>query len=246
MDGNKRIFYFSPTGNCRNIAYGIADGDEITDLTLPSGRSPAVFSENDDCVFVFPVYNRSVPDVCAEYLKKADGHGAKATFICVYGGVTKGKSLFRVAALAKKSDFRPEKGIYVAAEHCYCDKNKIAPVQEKLPKIVSFLNGENGDGKKFRLKKLKNFSTLQKYLKIFTGKCTFSAEKCSSCGKCLVVCPTGAIRNDLTADSDCILCSACVNACPVKARKIRFNLPFLKNVLNALSKDGKTEFFLFE
>lgn len=245
MDGNKRIFFFSPTGNCRDIAYGIAAaGDEITDLTLPSGRSPTVFSEDDDCVFVFPVYNRSVPCICAEYLKKADGHGARATFICVYGGVTKGKSLFRVAALAKKFGFRPEKGIYVTAEHCYCDKNKIAPVREKLPEIVSFLNGES-DGKKYRLKESNNLSFLQKYLKIFTGKCTFSAEKCSSCGKCLAVCPTDAVKKDRSADSDCILCSACVKLCPAKARKIKFTFPFMKNLLNALSKDGKTEFFSF-
>ncbi len=53
--------------------------------------------------------------------------------------------------------------------------------------------------------------------------------KCTQCGACVVVCPTGALRIDdrqaqsVVFDADrCIACELCVPACPPRAMKVRF------------------------
>ena len=48
-------------------------------------------------------------------------------------------------------------------------------------------------------------------------------NKCINCGKCVRVCPVGAIdpSNIKTADkTKCISCMGCIAACPVHARKL--------------------------
>ncbi len=54
-------------------------------------------------------------------------------------------------------------------------------------------------------------------------------DKCTHCGHCVVVCPTGALRVDdresqvVVFDSDqCIACELCVAACPPRAMRVRF------------------------
>lgn len=55
--------------------------------------------------------------------------------------------------------------------------------------------------------------------KIATSAPTVDSNKCINCGKCIEVCPTGAIISPFKVDVvACIQCCACVKVCPVKAR----------------------------
>lgn len=53
-------------------------------------------------------------------------------------------------------------------------------------------------------------------------------EKCTSCGACTDICPSGALyierpSMEVKFDSDnCIVCQMCVKVCPVKAMEVRF------------------------
>lgn len=53
-------------------------------------------------------------------------------------------------------------------------------------------------------------------------------ERCTSCGACTAICPTGALRlvrpsMQVEFDRDeCVLCQLCVTACPVKAMEVHF------------------------
>ncbi len=53
-------------------------------------------------------------------------------------------------------------------------------------------------------------------------------EKCTECGACITICPTGALRMEqesrhIIFDADkCIACEACVPVCPPRAMELTF------------------------
>ncbi|MFA5355893.1 MAG: NIL domain-containing protein [Candidatus Omnitrophota bacterium] len=53
-------------------------------------------------------------------------------------------------------------------------------------------------------------------------------SKCTDCGACVPICPTGALvvdpitRKVLFYDNKCIACELCVKICPTRAMEVRF------------------------
>jgi len=53
-------------------------------------------------------------------------------------------------------------------------------------------------------------------------------SKCTDCGVCVTICPTGALvvdphtRKVLFYDNKCIACELCVKACPTRAMEVHF------------------------
>ena len=53
-------------------------------------------------------------------------------------------------------------------------------------------------------------------------------DKCTSCGACTAICPSGALylerpSMEVHFDSDnCVVCHLCVRACPVRAMEVKF------------------------
>ena len=53
-------------------------------------------------------------------------------------------------------------------------------------------------------------------------------DKCTDCGVCVPICPTGALVMDAIThkvhfyDNKCIACELCVNVCPTRAMEVRF------------------------
>jgi ferredoxin len=57
---------------------------------------------------------------------------------------------------------------------------------------------------------------------------TRNEERCTHCGACVTVCPTGAFRVDtktrkvLFDNKKCIACGLCISACPPRAMEVHF------------------------
>jgi ferredoxin len=53
-------------------------------------------------------------------------------------------------------------------------------------------------------------------------------ERCTDCGVCVPICPTGALETDADTrkvsfhDSKCVVCEFCIQVCPFKAMELRF------------------------
>lgn len=244
----KRIIYFSPTGGCRAIAEAIASvKEELVDITLSEARTEKTeFYPDEKYVFVFPVYNHNIPDVCADYIKKADGRNARAVVICVYGGVSKGRSLENAAGLLAASNFRPERGAYVPAPHFYSPVKLNLLTDGTADKLSAFVNGDSAVTKTVRYTRRRHKSA-QKILKAFTGKCKYVSDLCTACGACRAACPVDAIDGAFNAiGRNCILCGACVRACGNGARKIKFLTPLPRLYIGANMRERAAEFFITE
>ncbi len=246
METNKTVICFSPTGSCLKIArYLCSYGDVLIDVTLPLNRQTApAFSKGGRAVFVFPVYNGNIPDVCARYIGILNGKGCRADIVCVYGGVTKGRSLPSAAKRLFDRGFVPTNGAYMAAPHFYAREKINILSDERLERLKNFLDGNFSVPRIGRAKICSPVSP-QPLLKSLTGRCVTDFSVCEECGKCKEVCPVNAVNDDFTTKRNCLLCGACVNACPFNARKIKFLSPvpplFVK--LNCRHRDD--EFFSF-
>ncbi|MBN1160509.1 MAG: 4Fe-4S binding protein, partial [Dehalococcoidales bacterium] len=57
---------------------------------------------------------------------------------------------------------------------------------------------------------------------------TRNEERCTHCGACVTVCPTGAFKVDpgtrmvIFEDDKCIACGLCIPACPPRAMEVHF------------------------
>ena len=53
-------------------------------------------------------------------------------------------------------------------------------------------------------------------------------EKCTSCGACTAICPTGALYMERPSmevyfkEDNCIVCQLCTKACPMRAMEVQF------------------------
>jgi ferredoxin len=101
-------------------------------------------------------------------------------------------------------------------------KASITPEQEGL--LVLELKGnqqEYDKGIEFLLKAGVQIQSLSQDV-------TRNEERCTHCGACVTVCPTGAFKVDLKTrkvlfeDDKCIACGLCIPACPPRAMEVHF------------------------
>ncbi len=75
-----------------------------------------------------------------------------------------------------------------------------------------------------------------------TPEILYFQNRCASCGRCIEICPQGAIRIDdeygLITDPDrCTLCGLCVDACYYGARELSGEEMEVRDVMNIIDRD---------
>jgi len=100
-------------------------------------------------------------------------------------------------------------------------KASITPEQEGL--MVLELKGNQAEydkGVEFLIKAGVKIQSLSQDV-------TRNEERCTHCGACITVCPTGAFRLDprrvvIFDNEKCIACGLCIPACPPRAMEVHF------------------------
>ncbi len=213
--------------------------------------------KGDVVILATPVYYGRVPEEILSYLTSLKAEQVPVVLVVVYGNRAFEDALKELHDIAVAGKFIPVAGGAFVAEHSY--SSKTCPIAPGRP--------DDGDIQKARefgaavREKLQNLESLE-HSTAFTlpGQYPYiepvnlnmikkarsavaltpetDTSKCTQCGQCIEVCPTGAISPDDVTQTDrwqCLICFACVKICPVEAR--RMNEPNFQSAIQALQQD---------
>lgn len=229
------LVYFSPTHTTQKVLRAISEGvcvKDVMEIDLTKTKECHFTPMDEDIILVgAPVYGGRVPYESYKRLNQLKGNGQAAVCVSVYGNHSAGAALKELNNMLSTNGFHVIAGATFIGEHSFSNKkHKIAPGRPNEKDLAI--------AKEFGNKiqnKLKNTTSL-KNLKITSIKGKLSekpagnfikakseaTDKCIKCGRCITVCPVGAIDKDLQCNADlCIKCYACVKECPEDARIIK-------------------------
>ena len=236
-----KLAYFSPTRSTLKILEGIAQGLEADtvehiDLTVPAAETLQPDKMGDELVLIgVPVYEGRVPIVAVPRLKRLKADKTPAVLVVVYGNRAFEDALIELNDLVRELGFLPVAGGAFIGEHSFANEERPLangrPDDQDVAKAREFGAGIRG--------KLKGLSSIDEAPAmefpgnrpyIFRDRSEFNEkaastleDKCTLCGICVPLCPTGAITMEetvLTDNQACILCNACVKGCPEGARVV--------------------------
>lgn len=101
-------------------------------------------------------------------------------------------------------------------------KASVTPDEEGL--LVIELQGENDSYNKGIRYLNRTGVTVQS----LSQDVTRNEERCTHCGACITICPTGAFELELTTrrvifnNEKCLACALCIKSCPPRAMELRF------------------------
>ena len=209
-------------------------------ITVPAG-AVAVFS--------VPVYGGHVAPPASEWIKKISGEGAMAVATVVYGNRDYENALVELGDMLRTRGFRIAGGATFVGEHSYstarfpiaagrpdcCDLEQAlrfgAALKEKMLRrsvddidLSAIVHTENPAAATARfyegVMKIRSSGTVPRTPVVDEAGCVH-------CGRCVAVCPMGAITEGNECHTDagrCIDCCACVKACATGART--YDTPF--------------------
>ena len=258
-----RCICFSPTGTTRTIAENIVKGInpecvEFLDITKRSQRNGLFWLGKDEIViFATPVYYGRVPEEILPFLTSLKGAQTSVVLVAVYGNRAVEDALMELNDIAVNIDCIPVAAGAFVAEHSYSskrypiapnrpDKNDIrkaqafgAAIRDKMQRLGSSGHATNISipGQSPYIEPV-NLNMIKKARSAIALTPETDTSKCTQCGQCVEVCPTGAISPDDVTQTDkwqCLICFACVKICPVEARQM--NEPNFQSAIQALQQN---------
>lgn len=219
---------FSPCGGTKNVIQAIlkdvASPVSQHDITLPGARTENLsFDDGDFVFFGFPVYGGRMPINAEKLFQHIQGKNTTCALVAVYGNRAFDGALKDMRKLAVACGFIPVAAIAAIAEHSLAPQLATArPDKDDRGRLASW-------GRQildFKSNGMRLDAAPGEYpdWDIPPGISLYpvtNLDKCTRCGICAEICPTGAIPVDkpyLTDDSECIFCGACAKYCPEKAR----------------------------
>ena len=234
------VFYFSGTGNSSYTAKRIAEavGEELISIatSLRNGSYTYALKENEMVGFVFPTYFYGIPTIVSEFIELLQFKGYTKdnyTFmVCTYGKDS-GNLRYDFKGFLKRYGVTLHAAYEVRFPDNYILMFNLLPPMEEIPAILGQADVKIDDvidaiqehkrvcPKWSLLRKLK---TLFSYPLYKHGRNTAPfhiTEKCTRCGKCSRICPSGMIHmlggSPRWDPGKCTQCLACLHRCPVRA-----------------------------
>lgn len=230
-----KLVFFSPTETTKNISLAIANGINSENMaTIDYTRSVARINtppEFHDAIVILgvPVYYGRVPPIAADFLARLSAKDAPAVLVVLYGNRAYEDALIELHDLAANSGFKPIAAGAFIGEHSSSSAD--IPIAHGRPDLVDLQKAEEFGR---RIHEILNQHTSNNIGELaIPGNRPYQPipampklapetnSACNLCGICADVCPTSSIILDnpiKTNINDCISCSACIKACPLKAR----------------------------
>lgn len=245
------LITFSPTGTSRKVGEAIARGidPECIVYDYMKGRGAITVPAGAVAVVSVPVYGGHVAPPASEWIKKISGEGAMAVATVVYGNRDYENALVELGDMLRARGFRISGGSTFVGEHSYSTAR--CPIAAGRPDC-SDLEQASRFGAALKEKMLRGSvddidlsaivhtenpaaATARFYEGVMKIRSSGTVPRtpvvdeagCVHCGRCVAVCPMGAITEGNECHTDtgrCIDCCACVKACATGART--YDTPF--------------------
>ena len=218
--------YFSATYTTRRVVEAVAANlsNEVTayDITNDASTEEIAIPADELVVVGVPVYAGRVPAMAAERLRRFKGDNTPAVVVAVYGNRHSDDAVLELHDMMTACGFRTvSAGAFVAQHSIFPKVGKARPDAEDMADIKTFA------AKSAELVAT-GFGEIDlpgnRPYKVPGGIPIWptASKKCSACGACARLCPTGAIDPESPKGVDkakCIKCGRCIVVCPAKARR---------------------------
>lgn len=222
MSDKMEVYYFSPTGGTKTVSdiFAAAVGKEVVWHDLGDNQTLAKQPQGELIVVAAPVFAGRIPSVVSEKIKMLAGEGKKAVAIAVYGNRA------YEDALLEMNDILIQGGFTVIAAAAFVAQHSIVPEvgagrpdAEDIKEIRTFAEAVKNSASAENVQVPGN-RPYKPEMKVAAAP--LSLPSCTACGACAKICPMDAIANEdgkmVTDAAKCILCMACIHACPKQAR----------------------------
>ena len=244
---------YSATGTTDKVTSAVAEAAakklgvpmESIPFTRPAQREKAyAFGAGDLVVVGSPTYAGKMPNkIMPDYQEKITANGAAAVAVVTYGNRSYDNSLAELTAILAANGFAVVAGGAFVCRHAFSDElaglrpgildlREAASLGEKaVEKVLADrldTVAVSGDAEAPYYVPKGTDGQPAKFLK---AKPQTNLARCSNCGACARVCPTGAINPDniVEVNGVCIKCQACIRKC-TKGAKYFDDEAFLSHV----------------
>lgn len=224
--------HFSPTGGTAKVTDTIAEqlGDtcsiDLCDHQID--MSARHFKANDVLVIGVPSFRGRVPALAAQRLARANGNGARAILVCVYGNREFDDTLVELQDICENADLQVVAAVAALAQHSELKSLAQGRPDEKDRQMLQTMASQikaklEADDRSTPL--IPGNRPYKPDNAVVVPPVT--ADTCTRCRTCATMCPSQAISyaNPKTTDaSKCISCMRCIKVCPANARSLEENV----------------------
>ncbi len=225
------IVYFSATYTTHRVVGHLAKQitEEITeyDITNHTPSKEIIIPKNELLIVGIPVYAGRIPEMAVDRIRQFKGEGTPAIAVAVYGNRDYDDALLELSDLLADNGFQViSAGAFIAQHSIFPKVGAQRPDADDYQQINVFASESY---------KILN-KNLEKLLPIHVpGNRPYKipgsipiypsgTKTCNECGKCVELCPAGAIPKDRPKEVDetkCIKCGRCIVVCPTQSRKFQ-------------------------